>query len=114
MVAIELEDILVSLGHEIVVIAPRLNQACALARNANIDLAVLDLNLAGEPSFPVAAILRERAIPFLFMTGYGASGLIDGYRDELTLSKPFARHNLERAIAQALQHQPFTELAPGS
>ena len=114
MVAIDLEDTLVSLGHVVVVIASRLDKAGALAREADIDFAILDLNLAGQPSFPVAAILRERAIPFLFMTGYGALGLIDAYRDELTLSKPFARHDLECAIAQALQRESFTERAPHS
>jgi CheY-like chemotaxis protein len=49
----------------------RLQPAVALARNeALLDGAVLDLRLDGELSFPVCAVLRERGIPFVFLTGY--------------------------------------------
>ena len=45
--------------------------ALAAARNETLDLAVLDINLAGEMVFPVAEVLAERGVPFLILSGYG-------------------------------------------
>lgn len=106
LIAMDLEDALTALGHGVFGNVTRLDKAMHLAREADIDFAILDIDLAGEPSFPVAAILRERAIPFIFTSGYGDSGLVDGYRDDPTLSKPFAPHELERAIATAFEREP--------
>ena len=106
LVAMHLEELLVELGHQVVGLAGRLDRAVALAREGEIDLAFLDINVAGEPSFPVADILRKRGIRFIFATGYGAQGLVDGYRHELTLRKPFEPQALERAIARALADPP--------
>jgi CheY-like chemotaxis protein len=52
-----------------------LEQALAKARSATIDAAILDVNLNGQDTFEVAEILRERRIPFVFATGYGATAL---------------------------------------
>ena len=71
-----------------------------LARESDIDFAVLDINVAGTKSFPVADILRQRGISFAFATGYGVEGLVDGYRDLPALRKPYAQEDLERTIAQ--------------
>ena len=48
--------------------------ALAAARNETLDLAVLDINLAGEMVFPVAEVLAERGVPFLILSGYGDDG----------------------------------------
>jgi hypothetical protein len=39
------------------------------------DWAILDVNLDGQPSYPVADILKRTRVPFAFATGYGAKGL---------------------------------------
>ena len=101
MVAMLVEDMLTDLGHEVVGPAMRLEQAMPLAREAEIDFAVLDINLEGEPSFPVADILTARGIPFVFATGYGSKGLNDAYRGAVTLKKPFEPRHLQRAFARA-------------
>ena len=36
-------------------------------------MAVLNINLRGEPVWPVVEVLRERRVPFLFLTGYPKS-----------------------------------------
>ena len=87
LIALYLEDLLTALGHEVVGQATRIHMAMELARESDIDFAVLDINVAGTKSFPVADILRQRGIPFAFATGYGAEGLMDGYRDFPTLRK---------------------------
>ena len=103
LLALHLEDLLTALGHEVVGQATRIDMAMELARESDIDFAVLDINVAGTKSFPVADILRQRGIPFAFATGYGAEGLMDGYRDFPTLRKPYGQEDLERTIAQVFR-----------
>ena len=103
LIALHLEDVLTAMGHQVVGSASRLNEALDLARTGDIDFAVLDVNLAGTQSFPVAEVLRERGIPFVFATGYGVEGLVDGYRDQPTLQKPYERYELEQAIKSAFE-----------
>ena len=101
LVAMHLEDLLVDLGHKVVGPVNRIEPAMALARDADIDFAILDVNIAGSLSYPVADILRQRRISFVFTTGYGADGLLDDYRQEATLTKPYEARDLERAVAKA-------------
>lgn len=89
------------MGHQVVGPANRIDEALDLARVSEIDIAVLDINLAGVRSFPVAAVLRERGIPFIFASGYGSDGLIDDYRHEIALRKPYEAKELANAIARA-------------
>ncbi|MFN4271357.1 MAG: response regulator [Aliihoeflea sp.] len=100
LLAMHLEDLLNDLGHEVVGQATRIDLAMELARQGVIDFAILDINVAGAKSFPVADILLQRGIPFAFATGYGAEGLMDGYRDCPALQKPYAQGDLEQTIAQ--------------
>ena len=100
MVAMYVEDLLTELGFEVAGLATGLDQALPLAREGSFDFAVLDINLAGQSSFPVADVLRARGIPFLFASGYGSKGLSDGYRDAIRIQKPFLSRDLEEAIAR--------------
>lgn len=95
-----LEDTLAELGHEVVAVASRVATAMQLAQTAEVDLAILDINIDGEPSYPVAEILTARCIPFLFTTGYGAQGIDANFRDAPVLTKPFTRSDIEEALAQ--------------
>ena len=74
-----LEDMLGELGCEVVAISTHLDEALGLAQSLDIDFALLDINLDGHESFPVADVLRERGVPFLFATGYGAKILKPPY-----------------------------------
>ena len=102
LVAMNIEDMLLDLGHEVAGLAGRLDAALSLAREADFDLAMLDVNLAGETSFPVAAVLAERRIPFLFATGYGIKGIAEEYRDRPVLQKPFRAQDLDAAILESV------------
>ena len=99
LVAMNIEDMLLELGHEVAGLASRLGPALALAREGRFDAAMLDVNLAGEPSFPVADVLIGRGIPFLFATGYGPQGIEEGYRERPILQKPFRAADLGAALA---------------
>lgn len=95
-----LEALLSDMGHQVVGLATRIGEAIELAREEDIDFAVLDINLAGTKTFAVADILRRRGIPFVFASGYGAEGLVDGYRDEPTLRKPYETAQIRDAVAR--------------
>ena len=102
LVAMNLEDMLTGLGHIVTATATRIDKALSLVEVSEFNLAVLDINLAGSNTFQVAAILRRRGIPFIFTSGYGVDGLIDGYRGEYLLTKPFSVRQLELMIARVL------------
>jgi CheY-like chemotaxis protein len=102
LVALMIEDMLLDLGCEIVASIARLGDACALAAEAELGLAILDVNLAGQASFPVARILRDRNVPFIFGTGYGTAGLPQEFADRPLVGKPFSSRALEEAIRHAL------------
>jgi CheY-like chemotaxis protein len=67
-----------------------------------IDIAVLDINLRGEPIFPLAEALRESGVPFVFATGYAEASLPASYRDVPRWEKPFD----PKALAAALPSLP--------
>jgi CheY-like chemotaxis protein len=100
MIAMLLEDMLEDLGHELVRVANRLEDAVAAAGTEAIDLAILDLNLGGVLTYPAADALAERGIPFIFATGYGSGGLKDACSARPTLQKPFDTEALRQAIQQ--------------
>ncbi len=101
LVAMNIEDMLLDLGHEVAGIASRLEPGLALAKEGDFDMALLDVNLAGQQSFPIAEILRGRGLPFLFATGYGLKGIIDEFRSRPVLQKPFRIQDLALAIQAA-------------
>ena len=98
MVSMLIEDMLGDLGCQVVGPATRLDEAMELARTADIDCAVLDVNLAGQPSFALADLLREKGRPFAFATGYGDGALRDIDKGALVLQKPFRESDLQRIV----------------
>lgn len=89
MVAETLVDQLEEFGCQVIGPASHLTRGLDLARRERLDGALLDVNLAGERCFPIAAILAERAIPFAFLTGYGDTAIAPEFREVPRLSKPF-------------------------
>src|SRR5262249_61231244 len=81
MIRMLIEGMLADLGHSVAAEAGDISQAVDLARQGDFDLAVLDVNLNGDPVTPVVRILAERGVPFIFSSGYSQSGPTDSYRD---------------------------------
>jgi DNA-binding response OmpR family regulator len=102
LVAALAEDILLDAGCE-VVLAMDLKEALVLAADERIELAILDVNLGSARSYPVAEILRERAVPFIFATGYGRVGLDEAYRDTPVVQKPYRPHELVGCAEEAFK-----------
>lgn len=100
MIRMLLEDMLLDSGYEVIASAGRLDDALRYAREADFDVAILDVNLDGQSVAPVAEILERRGLPFVFATGYGERGLPEQHRGKPTLQKPFQQENLSRILAR--------------
>ena len=98
LVSMLVEDMLSDLGCTVVGPAAELEEAMTLATTADIDMALLDVNLGGKPIFPVADALKARGVPFAFASGYGEAGLSEDHRGAAVLQKPFREADLERAL----------------
>ena len=97
MLAMMLEDRLNASGYSVIK-AARLAKCLELAESATIDMAILDINLAGEESFPVAVVLRRRGIPGVGAAGYGDLDLPEAWRNEKVLQKPYDSRQLTEAL----------------
>jgi CheY-like chemotaxis protein len=100
LVALDLADMLSDLGHEVVFTESDVGRAIKIAEVETIDIAIMDINLRGELSFPVAKILRDRGVPVIFSSGYGRKGLIEDFQDAHFLTKPFGLDALATAVAK--------------
>jgi CheY-like chemotaxis protein len=102
MIRLTLEDMLVDLGCASVGAAATIEQALSLIETHRYDAATLDVNLNGKISFPVAAALVVRGVPFAFSTGYGDQFLREGYTDRPILKKPFGSTELASILTDIL------------
>lgn len=102
MIRMLLEGMLTDLGHTVAAEAGGIDDALALAKQAEFDVAVLDVNLNNQSITPVVEVLVQRGVPFVFASGYGQRGVPELYRHNPTLQKPFQVEALAQAIDQAM------------
>jgi CheY-like chemotaxis protein len=102
MVRMLLQDMLEDIGCVVVGSASRLPEAIEKARSLAFDVAILDVNLNGERTFPIAEVLAERGVRFAFATGYGMASLPPHFNGRPVLQKPFQQQELERVLRAAL------------
>jgi CheY-like chemotaxis protein len=98
LVAMLLEDMLGELGHRVIGPVADAAEALAMAQREEMEVAILDVNLAGTDTYSIAAALSARGIPFIFATGYGRASLRAPYRDAPLLQKPFQLGDLENVF----------------
>jgi CheY-like chemotaxis protein len=102
LVAMLVEEMLDELGYTFAGNPGRVAEALAAVGAGDFDVAVLDVNLAGERVFPVADALINSGRPFAFATGYGAADIPDAYRGWPVAAKPFRLDDLDAALRAAL------------
>jgi len=112
-VAILIEEILESAGCIVTGPIPRLPEALDAVDHEDYDVAVLDVNLAGERINPVADALSERNVPFLFVTGYGANALPSEYAQRPRVCKPFRMADLLGTLSNVVK-PPAQEAGTGN
>ena len=100
LIAMMLEGVLEDAGCTVVGPFARVGDALQAASSEAVDLALLDVNVAGEKVFPVALALEGRRIPFLFLTGYGNAALPKDRPDWQTCPKPFRTEQLTEQLGQ--------------
>jgi CheY-like chemotaxis protein len=101
MIAMLAKGMLVAMGCEVAGFAARLPDALSKIDTLSFDVALLDVNLAGTLSYPVAEALRARGVKFIFTTGYGNASLPPNLRDAPVLSKPYVQAQLRAALVAA-------------
>lgn len=106
MVSWVLEQAIVSLDCVVVGPAARIKQALAMIETEVFDAALLDINLNGEKSYPVADALIARGMPFVFSTGYNRDSTPRGYEGFPRLQKPFSLPELSYTLTRLLTAQP--------
>lgn len=94
LILMMIESMLADLGCDSVTSAATVDKALALIETQVFDAAMLDVNLKGDNSRPVADALAARGVPFFFSTGNGGHHSMDGYEDRAILRKPFIFEHL--------------------
>jgi CheY-like chemotaxis protein len=105
LVAVSTARMLERLGASSVTLAGRLDEALAIAQSEEFDAAILDVNLAGERSDPVADVLAARGIPHLLATGYSRQDLGIGDGPEI-IDKPYTPQKLAEGLARVMKARP--------
>lgn len=98
LIGMLIEDVIDDLGWETIGPVATLADALALAHTESIDCAVLDANVRGGRTHPVAELLLGRGIPFLVASGYGDWALPDQLLSEYRLQKPYTSDQLRNEL----------------
>ena len=107
LVLMNIEMALGDLGCTAISVAATISDALALLDGASFDAALLDVNLQGERSYPVADALAGRGIPFAFSTGYGDHGDRADFADRPVLRKPYVRGHLTAVLGALVAASPL-------
>jgi CheY-like chemotaxis protein len=100
LVCMDIEDVLGELGCTVVGPASTIDRALEIIDEELFDVAMLDLNLSGEPSYPIAKRLAERGVPFLLATGYAE--VDPAFADRPRIQKPFMTEGLRDKLLIAI------------
>ena len=108
LVLMAIEDMLNDLGCTSITVAGNVAKALALVATTSFDLAMLDVNLNGQESYPIATALSQNGVPFAFSTGYGGHGLTKAHQRCIVLNKPYTRPQFIEVITAliAAGHPP--------
>ena len=99
LVAMDLEDMLVSIGCEVVGPVAKVARGLVLAREEPLDGAILDINVAGELVYPIAEVLDARGIALVFASGYDRGLSVPAHlADYPRIRKPYTIQDIERLI----------------
>jgi CheY-like chemotaxis protein len=106
LVAIYLETLLEELACVVLGPAGSVAAGLAIARQEQLNGAVLDINLRGEPSFPIAQELQMRPVPFFFVTGHSSAILPPPLQHVPCLTKPVSPPAFATLVKVFFQSRP--------
>jgi CheY-like chemotaxis protein len=102
LILMAIEDMLADLGCTSIKAAASIDKALALIDAEPFDLAILDVNLNGQRSYPVAKALSDQGVPFAFSTGYGGHEVDKGLGNGSVLNKPYDHSQLAKVLTGLL------------
>ena len=105
LVAMLLVDFLEELGCTVAAQASSVAEGLERLNDSGFDLAILDVNLRGQPVWPIADVLQQQGRPFVLASGYDGSQIQRRYPDAAVLAKPYDLQSLGRAIETARNAQ---------
>jgi DNA-binding response OmpR family regulator len=101
VIALMIEELLKGAGFVVVGPALRLDAAVHAARGMDIDAALLDVHRADQPVFPVAEVLAERGIPFIFVAARrGPDAMPAKFKDRPYIDMPFLPAHLLEVLSK--------------
>jgi DNA-binding response OmpR family regulator len=116
LVSIVLQEVVEALGWRALGPATRVAEACAMARDADFDVALVDIDLDGEMAWPVGGVLKARGAPFAFMTGYSQASIAPPeFQGAPIIRKPFTLEEVKRQLEALLAARASPrEQSPGA
>lgn len=106
-----IEMALEDLGCTAVFAAASVADALSLLARHSFDAAMVDVNLRGDKSYPIADELTTRGIPFAFSTGYGDLGAREDFNDRPILKKPYLTADLIAVFELLIAGAPLPKAA---
>jgi len=104
LLAMELEALLEQRGCRVLGPVATIDRALAVLDHHRPAAAVLDVNLKGKRATPIAAVLQDRGVPFVLVTGYSDVQLNEPeLKGQPRLEKPLNRQRLLRTLERAVQ-----------
>ena len=107
LVAFTVEDMLLYAEAGTVTVAETVAKALEALEGQPFDAAIVDVNLRGEASWPVAIELRRRGVPYLTATGYGE--MVQHELAGTLLSKPYSMNQLLTALSTLFEPQAVAQ-----
>lgn len=103
LVASSLSRMIRDMGYEVVGPVATVQEALPLVDRGAVDVGILDVNLGGETSEPVANRFVEMKLPFMFVTGYSSPNLLsDRFQATRRVHKPVSEAALALAIRETV------------
>lgn len=106
LVALDYEDMLNELGCAVLGPMRSVADGLAVARYAHLDGAVLNIRLSDGFSFPIAEALRERGVPFFFVSGYNPGSIPKSLHDVPAFAKPVDAETFIDAVRRLILSPP--------
>lgn len=98
LIGMDIESAVQRLGHEVVGPVGEIGKALSLAADETIACAILDINIRGGNTYPIADMLLKRGVPLLLLSGYSSHSLPESLQQEARLAKPFIGEQLDEEI----------------
>jgi CheY-like chemotaxis protein len=98
LVGMMMRDLLSDAGFFVVGPIQTLDEAIGAARSFEFDGAILDVNMGGTLVYPLAELLAQRGIPFIFITGYDDDSIDPRFSGASILQKPLDPEKLKFAL----------------